>query len=261
MQIMGILNVTPDSFSDGGKHVEVEKALETAHAMIADGASIIDIGGESTRPGATSVSSQEEIDRVLPVIEGLAGCQATLSVDTQKPEVMEAAIRAGATLINDVNALQAPGALETVAKHPVQLCLMHKQGSPQTMQTKPQYDDVVDEVYTFLQARLQACEAAGIANERVILDPGFGFGKTLAHNYQLLNKLERFLELGCPLLIGCSRKSMFYEPFRLDVSERLVPSVSAVVIAALKGATLFRVHDVKATAQALGVVEMMHEHN
>jgi dihydropteroate synthase len=251
-QVMGVLNVTPDSFSDGGDFFSVGAALERALAMQAEGAAIIDIGGESTRPGAAPVSAEDEIRRVVPVIEALqARLTVPISIDTQKPEVMRAAVAAGAGFINDVNALRAPGALEAAVGCEVPVCLMHMQGEPRTMQADPHYDDVVGEVSGFLQQRAAACEQAGIAREHILLDPGFGFGKTLQHNLQLLARLETISALGFPLLVGLSRKSMIGKLLGLDVGERLAASIALAVLAVERGAALVRAHDVAPTWQAL----------
>jgi dihydropteroate synthase len=251
-QVMGVLNVTPDSFSDGGDFFSVGAALERALAMQAEGAAIIDIGGESTRPGAAPVSAEDEIRRVVPVIEALqARLTVPISIDTQKPEVMRAAVAAGAGFINDVNALRAPGALEVAVGCEVPVCLMHMQGEPRTMQADPHYDDVVGEVRGFLQQRAAACEQAGIAREHILLDPGFGFGKTLQHNLQLLARLETISALGFPLLVGLSRKSMIGKLLGLDVGERLAASIALAVLAVERGAALVRAHDVAPTWQAL----------
>lgn len=253
--VMGIVNVTPDSFSDGGKFDTTEKAVEHALALVAEGADILDIGGESTRPGATPVSLEDELNRVVPVIEQLSKVAGVpLSIDTYKPEVMRAAIAAGADIVNDVRALQEPGAIEAVANSHVGVCLMHMQGTPQTMQQNPQYADVVAEVNAFLQARMQAAEAAGIAAERIVLDPGFGFGKRTEHNLALLRQLDSTLVLGRPLLVGLSRKSVLGQITGNDVYVRLHASLAASVISTMKGARIVRVHDVKATADALKVV-------
>jgi dihydropteroate synthase len=252
--IMGVLNVTPDSFSDGGRYPDARRASRRAAEMVEEGADLIDIGGESTRPGAPSVSVQEELDRVLPVLEfAVRELPVPVSVDTSKPAVMHEALRSGAGMINDVRALQSAGALEVVAPSEAAVCLMHMQGEPGTMQDAPHYHDVLAEVYQFLENRLQACLAAGIARERIVLDPGFGFGKTLAHNLLLLKKLDVFQTLGAPLLVGLSRKSMLGRLLDVPVGERLIGSVSAAVIAAWQGARIIRVHDVKATAQALRI--------
>jgi dihydropteroate synthase len=254
-KVMGIVNVTPDSFSDGGKFSQTNLAIAHAVKLAEEGASILDIGGESTRPNATPVSLQEELDRVIPVIEVLINQVNTpISIDTYKPAVMQAAIEAGASIVNDVRALQETGALEIVAKTNVGICLMHMQGTPQTMQQNPQYDDVIKEVKAFLNARLQACINAGCKPGNILLDPGFGFGKTREHNITLLQSLESFAELGRPLLVGLSRKSVLGQVTGNDVDARLYASVAASVIAAMKGAKILRVHDVKATVEALKVV-------
>jgi len=255
-RVMGILNVTPDSFSDGGDFATREAALRHARQMVADGADLIDVGGESTRPGAPPVSVAEELDRVIPVIEALAGELAVpVSVDTSKPEVMRAAVAAGAGLINDVAALRRPGALAAAAALRVPVCLMHMQGEPGTMQQDPAYGDVVAEVAAFLAGRLAACEAAGIPRERLLVDPGFGFGKTLAHNLALLRGLPRLASLGAPVLAGLSRKSMIGALLGgVPVGERLHGSVAAAVLAVERGAAIVRVHDVGPTVQALRIV-------
>ena len=251
--IMGIVNVTPDSFSDGGCHDSPDAGIAHALRLLDEGADILDIGGESSRPGAIPVSVDEELRRVLPLVEALRGRKVPVSVDTCKPEVMRAAIAAGAAMINDINALQGEGALEAVAVSNVAVCLMHKQGTPQTMQLAPRYDDVVAEAVAFLQARLAAAEAAGISRGRLVVDPGFGFGKSLEHNVALLRQLDRFGILGVPVLAGLSRKSMLGQLTGLEVSDRLIPSIAAAVIAAMKGARIIRVHDVKATRDALAI--------
>lgn len=254
-RVMGIVNVTPDSFSDGGKYESTEKAVEHAMQLVAEGADILDIGGESTRPGATPVRLQDELARVIPVIERLLKIAGVpLSIDTYKPKVMRAAIAAGADIVNDVRALQEPGALEVVAGSQVGVCLMHMQGTPQTMQLDPQYEDVVSEVNAFLAQRLAAAEAAGIARERVVLDPGFGFGKKTEHNLLLLQQLDKTLAIGRPLLAGLSRKSVLGQITGGDIRVRLHASLAASVIAVMKGARIVRVHDVKATVDALKVV-------
>jgi len=251
--VMGIINVTPDSFSDGGQHLRRESALAHAHHLIAEGASILDIGGESTRPGALPVSIQEELDRVIPVLEGLCGAPVPLSIDTHKPEVMRVALAAGASMVNDVNALQQSGALDAVVASNAAVCLMHKQGNPQTMQAQPQYSDVVSEVKEFLRARIAAAEAAGIARERIVADPGFGFGKSLEHNLALLRGLPAFNELGVPLLAGLSRKSMLGAITGQDAEHRQPASIAAALLAVQRGAAIVRVHDVRATVDALKV--------
>jgi dihydropteroate synthase len=252
--VMGILNRTPDSFSDGGRYAQRDAALEQAERMIGEGAAIIDVGGESTRPGSAPVPVAEELDRVIPVIEALRTRSGVLiSVDTLKPEVMDAACAAGADLINDVLALQAPGALEVARRHRVAVCLMHMQGEPRTMQRAPQYRDVVAEVGAFLQQRLQACIDAGIDAECLVLDPGFGFGKTLQHNLDLLADLPRMRAGGRPILAGLSRKSLFQQLLGLPVEQRLSASIAAATLAVWQGASIIRAHDVRATVEAVGV--------
>jgi dihydropteroate synthase len=250
---MGIVNVTPDSFSDGGQHLQRDAAIAHARQLIDEGADIIDIGGESTRPGAHPVGEQQELDRVLPIIEGLRGAPVPLSVDTFKPAVMRAAIAAGAQMVNDINALQDIEAMQVVAQSDVAVCLMHKQGNPQTMQAQPQYQDVVNEVGEFLRERMAAAEAAGIPRNRVVIDPGFGFGKSLAHNLALLRELGRLTELGVPVLAGLSRKRMLGELTGQDVGHRVHASVAAALLAVQRGARIVRVHDVQETVDALKV--------
>jgi len=254
-QVMGILNVTPDSFSDGNRFRQKEAALRHAERLCTDGATLLDIGGESTRPGAAEVSVQEEMDRVLPVVEAvLAELDVMVSVDTSKPEVIGAACRAGIHMVNDIRALRLPGALAAVAADPeVLVCLMHMQGDPQTMQIAPHYGDILAEVHDFLLARTQDCVAAGIRRERLLLDPGYGFGKTLEQNYRLLGQQARLLALGYPLLIGVSRKSMIGNLLDRPVNERLAGSLAAALFAAQAGARIIRVHDVKETCDALRV--------
>lgn len=261
-KVMGVLNVTPDSFSDGGDFVSAAAAVDHAHRMVEAGAAIIDVGGESTRPGAGAVSQDEELRRVIPIVEALSGAvDVPVSVDTTKPEVMREAVAAGAGLINDVLALREPGALEVMAGLAnVPVCLMHMQGTPRTMQQDPGYADVVEDVYGFLRERIEACEAAAIGRERLIVDPGFGFGKRMAHNARLLYKLERFLGLGCPVLIGLSRKSFIGNILELPPKERVSGSVAAAVLAAWKGASIVRAHDVAETEQALRVVDYVARH-
>jgi dihydropteroate synthase len=249
--VMGILNVTPDSFSDGGLHSRRDVAIARALQLISDGADIIDIGGESTRPGATPVSVQEELDRVLPVIEGLQG--VPVSIDTFKPEVMQAAIAAGVCMVNDINALQDEAAMKSVAMSRVAVCLMHKQGDPQSMQLLPDYRDVVAEVAQFLHSRIEAAEAAGIARQRIVVDPGFGFGKTLEHNLALLRELKKMTVLGVPILAGLSRKSMLGALTGQDAQHRMPASIAAALIAVQRGASIVRVHDVRATVDALKI--------
>ena len=252
--VMGVLNVTPDSFSDGGRYASRDTALRQGERLAAEGADILDVGGESTRPGASGVSVQEEIDRVAPVIEALAARLALpLSVDTSKPEVMRAAVTAGAGLINDVQALRRPGALVTAAALAVPVCLMHMRGTPTSMQEDPVYADPVAEVSDFLGERVRICEGAGIPRQRLILDPGFGFGKTLAHNLALLAGLGRLAELGLPLLVGLSRKSMIGALTGREVGDRLAGSLAAAVLAVERGAIVIRVHDVAATRDVVEV--------
>lgn len=253
--IMGIVNVTPDSFSDGGRYDSADKAVAHGLRLVEEGADILDIGGESTRPGATPVGLQQELERVLPVVEQLASrAGVPISVDTYKPEVMQAAIQAGADIVNDVYALRQPGAVEAVGESRAGVCLMHMQGTPQTMQQDPQYTDVETDVRDFLELRMQVAMAAGIARERIVLDPGFGFGKRTVHNVTLLRKLDSLSRLGRPLLVGLSRKSVLGSLTGGDVDARLHASIAASVISAMKGAKIIRVHDVKATADALKVV-------
>jgi len=252
--VMGVLNVTADSFSDGGRFPSPAAAVAHGHAMVAAGAGIIDVGGESTRPGATPVSLQQELDRVLPVIEALRReLDAVISIDTMKPEVMRAAVAAGAGLVNDVQALQAPGAIAAVAAGNAAVCLMHMQGTPRTMQSAPQYTDVVTEVHDFLKQRAQACWTAGIATERIVLDPGFGFGKTLQHNLSLLARLPQLAAGAYPLLVGLSRKSMLGTLLGRPVEQRLAGSLALAAIAALHGARIIRTHDVAETCDAVAV--------
>ncbi len=253
--VMGVLNLTPDSFSDGGRYLEPEQARLRAADLEAQGAAIIDLGGESTRPGAAPVPVAEELRRVLPLLQSLhANSRAVLSVDTSKPEVMRAAAAAGADLINDVYALRAPGALAAAAETGCAVCLMHMQGEPRTMQLAPHYTDVVAEVRAFLAERVAACRAAGIADERIVLDPGFGFGKTLEHNLTLLSRLSELRIDGLPILAGLSRKSMIGTLTGKAPAERVHGSVAAALIAAQNGADILRVHDVAATVDALKVL-------
>jgi dihydropteroate synthase len=261
-RVMGIVNVTPDSFSDGGKFSQHDHAIAHALKLVDEGADILDIGGESTRPNATPVSLQEELDRVISVIEALVSqINIPISIDTYKPQVMQAAINAGASMVNDVRALQEHGALEIVANSSVGVCLMHMQGTPATMQQNPHYIDVVNEVKAFLAARLQASINAGCSASNILLDPGFGFGKTREHNITLLQYLESFADLGQPLLVGLSRKSVLGQMTGNDVDARLYASIAAAVLAAQKGAKILRVHDVKATVEALKVVVALQKNN
>jgi len=251
---MGVLNITPDSFSDGGRFTELETAIHQALKMADLGASIIDVGGESTRPNATPVASAEEINRIVPVIEGIrSSCNVAISIDTSKPDVMKAAVDAGANLINDVYALQRPGALEVAADLGVHVCLMHMQANPQTMQDNPSYSNVIDEVDHFFTQRIAACQELGINHDKIIIDPGFGFGKTLQHNLSLLAKLDLFKRHGCPILAGISRKSMLGEILNKEVEDRLVGSVAAALLAVINGASIVRVHDVAETVDALKI--------
>jgi len=252
--VMGILNVTPDSFSDGGLHCDRPAAVAAGLRMVEEGAAIIDVGGESTRPGASPVGTQEEIDRVVPVIEALAArADAVISVDSSKPEVIAAALRAGAHMVNDVRALQLPGALQAAASHDAAVCLMHMQGEPATMQTAPRYDDVVAEVHAFLAGRVAACRAAGIGLDSICVDPGIGFGKTYEHNLALLQNQRCFTDLGCPVLIGVSRKGLIGIMTGRPASARLVGSAVAAAFAVAAGAAIIRAHDVPATVDAVKV--------
>ena len=253
--IMGVLNVTPDSFSDGGKFFDATSAIDQASSMVEEGANIIDIGGESTRPGAKAVSVQDELNRVLPVIEALYGkINVPISIDTSKPEVMEKAVEAGASMINDVNALRADGALGMAAKLKTDVCLMHMQGSPRTMQNNPTYEDVVKDIKAFFKERIEACKLAGIELSSITLDPGFGFGKNLGHNIALLKNLSEFHEFGVSILAGLSRKSMIGTLLGdKDVDSRMIGSVTAALIAVENGADIIRVHDVAETSDALRV--------
>ncbi len=257
---MGVLNVTPDSFSDGGRYLDLTRAVEHAGRMVEEGAAIVDVGGESTRPGASRVSAAEEIDRVLPVLERLAtSVPAILSVDTSKPEVMRAAAAAGAGLINDVRALGAPGALEAAAASSCAVCLMHMRGEPATMQRDPTYADVVSEVKAFLVSRVQACREAGIGENRLAIDPGFGFGKTLAHNLELLRRLPELAATGLPVLVGLSRKSSVGALTGRPPGERLAGSVAFAALAVFRGARIVRAHDVAATVDAVKIAHAVRE--
>ncbi|QGZ71973.1 dihydropteroate synthase [Aeromonas hydrophila] len=250
--VMGILNVTPDSFSDGGHFNQLERAMTHARQMVAEGATLIDIGGESTRPGAPDVSEQEELDRVIPVVERMvAELEVMISLDTSKAAVMREGCAAGAHLINDVRALLESGALAAAAVADVPVCLMHMQGQPRTMQAEPHYDDLLGEVRAFFDERIAACLAAGIRREQLLLDPGYGFGKTLAHNYQLLAQQEKLLDYQLPLLVGMSRKSMIGNLLGCPVDERLAGSLACALIGMQRGARIIRVHDVRATMDAL----------
>jgi dihydropteroate synthase len=257
-KVMGVLNVTPDSFSDGGAFNMLENGLSQAALMLSEGADIIDIGGESTRPGAQAVTVQQELDRVIPVIEAVFKRFDTIvSIDTSKAQVMKEAINAGASLINDVRALQENGALDIAVKANVPVCLMHMQGQPRLMQQNPCYDDVVKDVMTFLQDRISVCRKAGIAENQIIVDPGFGFGKSIEHNYQILANLERFHELNVPVMAGMSRKSMIGNLLQRKIDQRLAGNIATATIAAQKGAQIIRVHDVKETIDAVKIVNII----
>ncbi|MBD1569146.1 MULTISPECIES: dihydropteroate synthase [Aliivibrio] len=254
--VMGILNVTPDSFSDGGQFTHLDAALKQAEKMVNAGVSFIDIGGESTRPGAPEVSLQQELDRVLPIIEAVHQRFDTwISIDTSKAIVMQEAVKAGADLINDVRALQEPNALQVAAEANVPICLMHMQGQPRTMQSNPSYQDLFSDISDFLSERIDACQSVGIAKDKLILDPGFGFGKTLAHNYQLLAELERFHQFGLPLLAGMSRKSMVFKLLDVEPKMAVSGSLACATIAAMKGAQIIRVHDFEQTMDIVKVCQ------
>ncbi len=255
-QVMGILNVTPDSFSDGGTHNSLNDAVDHAAKLIAEGASIIDIGGESTRPGASDVSIDEELQRVVPVVEAIRQrFDVWISVDTSKAQVITESANVGASIINDIRSLHEPGALEAAAKTGLPVCIMHMQGDPKTMQQSPHYENVMMDVDRFLQENIQRCVDAGIEKNQIILDPGFGFGKNLAHNYQLLAHLSELHHLGLPILAGMSRKSMVGQLLNVPPQERVAGSVACAVIAAMQGAQIIRVHDVKETVDAMKVVQ------
>jgi len=254
-QVMGILNVTPDSFSDGGRHNTYDAAIQHALQMCAEGAAIIDVGGESTRPGAEAVSLDEELERVIPVIEKLKQeVDVPISIDTFKPQVMREAVAAGAGLINDVNALREDGALEVAAGLNVPVCLMHMQGTPRTMQKEPVYDNVTNDVKRFLNERVVACEQAGISRDQIILDPGFGFGKTLDHNLQLMRELSKLIEEDLPVLVGVSRKSMLGLILDAEPDQRLYGTITLQTMALMQGAYILRSHDVKAAVDSIKTV-------
>ncbi|MWN06743.1 dihydropteroate synthase [Gilliamella sp. Pas-s95] len=256
-QVMGIVNMTPDSFSDGGSYNNLDDAMRRVDSMIQAGATFIDVGGESTRPGAAEVSVDEELNRVVPLVEKIARYfDVWISVDTSKPQVMTESAKAGAHLINDIRALTLPGAMEAAAQTGLPVCVMHMQGNPQTMQNAPHYEqDIYQEVDDFFAKQIERCISAGIDRQKIILDPGFGFGKTLAHNYRLLAMLEQFHHFDLPLLVGMSRKSMIGQVLNVPPQERMLGSVSCAVIAAMKGAQIIRVHDVKETFDALRIVQ------
>lgn len=257
--VMGIVNVTPDSFSDGGHHASTQAAIVHARRLIVEGADILDVGGESTRPGAAVVGEQEELDRILPVIEGLRGIPVPISIDTYKPAVMRAALAAGASMVNDVNALQSEGAIDAVLSSDAAVCLMHKQGNPDTMQHRPVYRNVMEEVGTFLRERIAVLEAVGVTRERIVIDPGFGFGKTIEHNLELLRHLDALKVLGVPILAGLSRKSMLGAITGRDVGDRVAASVAAAMLATQRGAAIVRVHDVRETVDALKILQAVKE--
>ncbi|MFQ0993138.1 dihydropteroate synthase [Gilliamella apicola] len=256
-QVMGIVNMTPDSFSDGGNYNNLDDAMRRVDSMIQAGASFIDVGGESTRPGAAEVSVEEELDRVIPLVEKIARYfDVWISVDTSKPQVITESAKVGAHLINDIRALTEPGAIEAAAKTQLPVCIMHMQGDPKTMQNAPHYQqDIYQEVDQFFTQHINRCINAGIERQKIILDPGFGFGKTLQHNYRLLAKLKNFHHFGLPLLVGMSRKSMIGQVLNVPPQERMIGSVSCAVIAAMQGAQIIRVHDVKETFDALRIVQ------
>lgn len=256
---MGILNVTPDSFSDGGLFINVDKALEQATAMYQQGATIIDVGGESTRPGAEVVCVDEELSRIVPVIEKIKQhLDIKISVDTYKAEVMQEVLSLGVDFINDVNALEAEGAIEVVKQHNCQICLMHKKGQPKSMQHKPSYQDVVAEVFQYLEQRIMACTAAGIDRQRLVIDVGFGFGKTVEHNLILIKQLAKFCQLNVPLMAAVSRKSTIGHVLERDLNQRLSGSLALATIAYLNGASIFRVHDVQQTVDALKMAQAVY---
>ena len=252
--VMGVVNVTPDSFSDGGKYLDSAAAIAHGNQLVKEGAALLDVGAESTRPGAQPVSTTDELARVLPVLDALRDVGVPISIDTSKPEVMRAALAHGADMINDVNAFRAPGALDVVAASAAGLCVMHMQGEPRTMQQSPCYDDVVAEVGAFLAERAKAAEAAGISRNRLLVDPGFGFGKTLEHNLELLHRLDGIVVLGWPVLTGLSRKAMLGRITGRAVHERVHASIAAALLAAMRGASIVRAHDVQATCDALAVL-------
>ena len=257
---MGILNVTPDSFSDGGKFVHLEQALAQVEQMITDGASIIDVGGESTRPGAPEVSLEHELERVIPIVSAIKRqFDVVVSVDTSKAQVMSEAVKVGAGIINDVRALQNEGCIDVMAQNDVPICLMHMQGMPRSMQNNPQYQDVTHDIIEFIAQRINVCQQAGIDKNRFLVDPGFGFGKTLEQNYLLLNQLSAFKSLGLPVLVGTSRKSMIGQLLNRPVNERLAGSLATALIATQQGAKIIRVHDVKETVDALKILEVAQQ--
>ncbi len=254
--IMGVLNVTPDSFHDGGQFNQLDSAVLRAEQMVAEGVDIIDIGGESTRPGAEKITIQEECDRVIPVIEKLSqSLMVPISIDTRNTIVMQYALEAGASIINDVNALNDAGAMDLVAEKNTPVCLMHMQGLPETMQAAPQYTDVFNEIYSYLEQRVKLCEQKGINRKKIYIDPGFGFGKTLNHNLMLLGQLSRFKKMGCPILVGLSRKSMFGKILNVETEGRLYGSLAGALLAVIQGADIVRTHDIKETRDIIKVYE------
>jgi len=259
-RVMGVINVTPDSFSDGGRFPAPQAAIDMAARMVDEGAAIVDVGGESTRPGADTVPVQEELDRVLPVIEGiLAHCDTVISIDTSKPEVITAATGAGAHMINDIFALRQDGAMAAAAESSAAVCLMHMQGTPATMQENPRYDDLIGEITKFFEMRMEACDAAGISADRLLIDPGFGFGKNDQHNLALLAGLDQFTDLGPPMLVGLSRKRTLGNLTGRSAGDRVAAGVAAAVFAVVKGAGIVRTHDVAATVDALKVVQSIRQ--
>jgi dihydropteroate synthase len=261
VKVMGILNVTPDSFSDGGQFTCVDRALKQVEQMVVNGVDIIDIGGESTRPGAAEVSIEDEIVRVIPLLKAIKSrFDINVSIDTSKAEVMSEAILYGADMINDVRALQNNGCLEVVAQSDIAVCLMHMQGMPRTMQEKPQYNDIINDIIEFFKQRIQCCEQSGINKERLLLDPGFGFGKTLAHNYEMLAKFAQFKSLGLPVLAGISRKSMIGDLLNREVNERLAGSLAAAIVAIQQGANIIRVHDVQESVDVMNILKAVAQY-
>jgi len=261
VQVMGILNVTPDSFSDGGKFSSFDRALKQVEQMIDNGVDIIDIGGESTRPGAVDVCAKDEVERVIPLLKAIKSrFNINVSIDTSKAEVMAEAITCGANMINDVRALQNKGCIDVIAQSDIAVCLMHMQGMPRTMQENPQYDDIIDDILKFFKQRITCCEQNGINKTRLLLDPGFGFGKTLTDNYEVLAKLTQFNTLGLPILAGISRKSMIGNLLSREVDERLAGSLTAAIIAIQQGAKIIRVHDVQESVDAVNVLKAVAQH-
>lgn len=262
VQVMGIVNVTPDSFSDGGQFSSFENALKQVELMVDNGVDIIDIGGESTRPGAVDVSEKDELNRVIPLLKAIKSrFDVAVSIDTSKARVMAEAIVHGADIINDVRALQNDGCLDVIAQSDVHVCLMHMQGMPRTMQASPHYENVIDDILSFFEKRIKRCESKGILKDRLILDPGFGFGKTLEHNYQMLAKFAQFKKLNLPLLAGISRKSMLGNLLKRDVEQRLAGSLTAAIVAVQHGASIIRVHDVPQTVDAIKILKTVAQHS